>query len=193
MSAPSNNFSPGNTVEPPNNPGTFIGKIWRAKICGLLTCFLNPKIRAVVIPSDGSPHITVEAEIAMAANGWTATIDLTKVAGVGGGYMGGYMGEYDPTVAYTTGQTFKITAPLTITIASVNYIIAAGYWGVRPAASVVDSQGFGPWAGSLPVNPTTAGIDMDKMFFNAENTAPTMGTGLNSKLYAELITATCAT
>jgi hypothetical protein len=106
---------------------------------------------------------------------------------------GGYMGEYDPTVAYTTGQTFKITAPLTITIASVNYIIAAGYWGVRPAASVVDSQGFGPWAGSLPVNPTTAGIDMDKMFFNAENTAPTMGTGLNSNLYAELITATCAT
>ena len=111
--------------------------------------------------------------------------------GKGGG--GGFMGEYDPTVAYTTGQTFKITTPLTITIASVNYIIAAGYWGVRPAASVVDSQGFGPWAGSLPVNPTTAGIDMDKMFFNAENTAPTMGTGLNAKLYAELITSSCTT
>ena len=81
MSAPSNNFAPGKPVEPPNNPGTFIGRTWRAKICGLLTCFSNPKIRAVVIPSDGSPHITVEAEIIMAANGWTATLDLTKVAG----------------------------------------------------------------------------------------------------------------
>jgi hypothetical protein len=109
MSAPSNNFSPGNTVEPPNNPGTFIGKIWRAKICGLLTCFLNPKIRAVVIPSDGSPHITVEAEIAMAANGWTATIDLTKVGGVGGGNDSWPPPELDTTVAHSIGDRVYIS------------------------------------------------------------------------------------
>ena len=111
--------------------------------------------------------------------------------GKGGG--GGFRGEYDQTVAYTAGQEFSVTTPLTITIATVDYIIAAGLWGVTPAASVVDSQGMGPWAGNLPANPTTAGIDMDKMFFNRENTAPTMSTAPNDKLYARLIVATCGT
>ena len=104
---------------------------------------------------------------------------------------GGYMGEYDQTKSYSAGQTFKISTDMTITISAVNYTISAGTYGVRPAATAVDAQGFGPWAGSLPANPTTAGIDMDKFFFNAENTAPTMGAAPNNMLYADLIVATC--
>ena len=102
------------------------------------------------------------------------------------------MGEYDPLKpgGYTAGQTFSISTPLTITIAAVNYVIAAGYWGVPPALAM-DSQDWGPWAGSLPANPTTAGIAMDLMFFNPENDAPAMGATPNNQLYARLIFSSC--
>ena len=103
----------------------------------------------------------------------------------------GYQGEYDPTKSYDATQTFKITAPLTITVSGTPHVIVAGFYGVRPAASVADSQGFGPWAGTLPANPSTAGIDMDKMFFNPGTTAPTLGASPNDKLYAELLGAYC--
>ena len=98
-----------------------------------------------------------------------------------------FQGEYDPTKSYSVGQTFKISTALVI----ASTTIIAGYYGVRPSASAVDSQGFGPWAGYLPANPAAAGIDLDKMFFNPQGTAPTFGAAPNNKLYAELIMAYC--
>jgi hypothetical protein len=104
--------------------------------------------------------------------------------------VGGYMGEYDQTKSYSAGQTFKISAPLTITIGATAYVIVAGLYGVRPAASV-DSQTFGPFAGSLPANPSSAGIDMDKFFFNPQLGLPSFSAAPNDKLYADLIIAFC--
>lgn len=124
--------------------------------------------------------------------------DTVKVDYIGGKYYfkikpatinrtGSFRGEYDQTKSYGAGDTFKISTALTIAGAT----IAAGYYGVRPAAPDVDSQTFGPWAGFLPANPATAGIDMDKLFFNPENTYPTLGAAPNDKLYAELINSYC--
>jgi hypothetical protein len=106
------------------------------------------------------------------------------------------MGEYDQTKSYTAGQTFSISTPLTITISEVNYVIAAGYWGVPPAATAVDAQGWGPYAGSLPANPTTAGINIPLMFFNPENITgtvpiPPFSAAPNGKFYARMIVASC--
>lgn len=104
---------------------------------------------------------------------------------------GGYKGEYDPTKAYAVGDEFKISTPLTITVSGTDHIIVAGLYGVRPAATAVDSQGLGPWAGTLPANPASAGIDMDKFFFNPQIAAPSFGAAPNDKLYAEIIVAYC--
>lgn len=103
------------------------------------------------------------------------------------GKGGSYQGEYDQTKSYAAGDTFKISTALTIG----GDTISAGYYGVRPASAEVDSQTFGPWAGTLPANPATAGIDLDKLFFNPENTYPTLGAAPNDKLYAELINSYC--
>jgi len=116
----------------------------------------------------------------------TYTVGLARPF-AGGAAAGGYMGEYDPTKSYSAGQTFKVSLALTIRA----HVIPIGIWAVRPAASAVDAQGFGPWAGSLPANPATAStIDMDKLFFDPAN-PPTLGASPNDKLYAELLIPLC--
>lgn len=115
----------------------------------------------------------------------TYTVGLAKPIS-GGAVTGGYMGEYDPTKAYAAGTTFKISVALTIR----SHAIPIGVWAVRPAASAVDAQGFGPWAGTLPENPASSSTDMDKLFFDPAN-PPTLGAAPNDKLYAELLIPLC--
>lgn len=102
------------------------------------------------------------------------------------GVYGGYQGEYDPTKSYSVSQEFKISVALTI----AGHVIPTAIWAVRPASSVVDAQGFGPWAGYLPANPATSGINMANLFFDPAH-PPTLGAAPNDKLYAELKTPLC--
>jgi hypothetical protein len=119
--------------------------------------------------------------------GYHLVIDSPARGGAPTSSTTGFKGEYDPTKSYAAGDWFKISVALTVGVTT----IAAGVWAVRPASSATDAQGFGPWAGTLPANPATAGIDLDKLFFNPENTAPTMGAAPNDKLYAELVNSYC--
>lgn len=105
----------------------------------------------------------------------------------GGNDASGYMGEYDQTKSYTAGQQFIISAALTIS----GTTLPKGIYGVRPASNTTDTPGFGPWAGQLPANPATSGIDMDKLFFIPANGLPTFAADPNDKLYAELIAELC--
>lgn len=83
----SDELKKGLIFTPPNNPGTFIGKAWRAMICKALTCAMNPKIIALIGNSGISPT-GVEADIKLSQNGWTATLDLTQSASAGAGQIG---------------------------------------------------------------------------------------------------------
>lgn len=118
-----------------------------------------------------------------------ARFHLKNPIGKSGG--GGFAGEYDQSKSYDAGQTFKISKPLTIYVGGVAKIIVAGYYGVRESSTAVDSQTFGPWAGQLPANPASSGIDMNKLFFNPELGLPSFGSFPNDRLYAELIIAYC--
>ena len=70
----------GEKITPPDNPGFWIGKTWRAKITALLSCFLNPKFLVPVVDTNG---ITTwqEATVTMAQSGYTVVFPAVSVAG----------------------------------------------------------------------------------------------------------------
>jgi hypothetical protein len=75
----------GAKIEAPNNPGTWIGQVWRQKICTLLTCLLNPRLTIPVDSGDGIP-VPKDAVITMGRNGWTAVFPaLAAPGGTGSG------------------------------------------------------------------------------------------------------------
>ena len=83
MPSPNNLNLLGAQIDPPDNPGTWIGKLWRAKICAILTCLLKPRL---VIPIDNGNGIPVpqDAVITMGRNGWTAVFPALAAAGASG-------------------------------------------------------------------------------------------------------------
>ena len=147
------------------------------------SAWLNRLLR--VCKKSAIKGVTVIGGTAKIVDGWII-ISMPPSGGIGG-----YQGEYDQTKSYSAGQEFKISTALTITISGTDHVIVAGLYGVRPAATAVDSQTFGPFAGNLPANPSTAGIDMDKFFFNPQLGMPSLGAAPNDKLYADLIVAYC--
>jgi hypothetical protein len=151
VSDPKNNLAKGMEVLPPNNPGTFIGKNWRAKMCGFFTCLLNPKIRAVVTPADGTPPVTSEAEIVMGPNGWVATIDLTQAVASGGGgggfdWMYPTHREYDPTLPYSAGKF--------MTISPKNALVTAGMTDLVLGTVIKSPPGIWQAAQNVPAQTT---------------------------------------
>jgi hypothetical protein len=78
----------GAQIDPPDNPGTWIGKLWREKICTILTCLLKPRL---IVPIDNGNGIPVpqDAIITMGRNGWTAMFPALAAAGAISGGGGG--------------------------------------------------------------------------------------------------------
>jgi hypothetical protein len=113
--APKSGLTRGEIIVAPNNPGAYIMRPFREKVCAILTAFLKQRIIAIVTPADGSVPIQVEAEIHMASNGMVATLDLTAVAGLGGGTGGGtggggwnWLGLYNPVTTYAQNDVVQL-------------------------------------------------------------------------------------
>lgn len=73
----------GLQITPPG-PATWISHPWRMFLAKLLTCLMNPRITVLLDAGDGITATSKDAEIVMAENGWTATVDLTKLAAAAG-------------------------------------------------------------------------------------------------------------
>jgi hypothetical protein len=113
--APKSGLTRGEIIVAPNNPGAYIMRPFREKVCAILTAFLKQRIIAIVTPADGSVPIQVEAEIYMASNGMVATLDLTAVAGLGGGTGGGtryYNGAGAPSATTLPAGNYISTASM---------------------------------------------------------------------------------
>ncbi len=91
----------GEQIEPPDNPGAFIGKFWRAKICARLTTLLNWRFIFTQADSNGNPLAPVSAEVTIGSKGCTVIVPVLAAAGSGGG--GGSSG-------ITGAQQFKIVS-----------------------------------------------------------------------------------
>ncbi len=159
----------GARIEPPNNPGTWIGRFWRSKISAILTCLLNPRfIIPVVANTDGIPQ-NQEALITVGANGWTAKFPALNGPGAGGGTSNGSAqqflfvqdyGDYITAVPYNgtaaTGAAVKIAKPYKIRTSIVSetvngiahaysYALAAGAYTRTDTSTLgVESQKINP-------------------------------------------------
>lgn len=99
----------GQTVKPPNNPGTWIGKVWRALVCSRLTMLQNPRIIAPV-PDGNGIYFPKDAVIEMSEDGWTVMLPpYPKNIGGGGGGTSNPIREYDPTKLYTDGDEVLVS------------------------------------------------------------------------------------
>jgi hypothetical protein len=111
--APKSGLTRGETITTPDNPGAYIMRPFREKVCAILTAFSKQRIIAIVTPTDGSVPIQVEAEIYMASNGMVAKLDLTAFAGLGGGTGGGtggwnWLGLYNPATTYASNDVVQL-------------------------------------------------------------------------------------
>ena len=135
--APKSNLAMGEVIVVPNNPGAYIMRPFREKVCGILTAFLGFKLFAVATPADGSPPIHVEADIKIAGNGMVATLDLTPMTPIAG--SGG--------TRYFNGTG----APSATTLAAGNYI---------STASMTSPNGPDFYFDNTSIAATPASIDM---------------------------------
>ena len=93
----------GAQIDPPDNPGTWIGKLWRAKICTILTCLLKPRL---IVPIDNGNGIPVpqDAIITMGRNGWTAMFPALAAAGASSSSNVPFSGTTDPPGGLAAGN-----------------------------------------------------------------------------------------
>lgn len=81
VSIPDQSSPHGKVLVAPNNPGTWIGKLWRKAICAHLTMLLNPRIVVMSKDSNGISS-SKDATIVMGPNGWTATLPAVSIPAV---------------------------------------------------------------------------------------------------------------
>lgn len=96
----------------PDNPGTWIGKLWRAKLCAILTCLLKPKFTIPIDNGNGIP-VPQDAVVTMGRNGWTVVFPALAAAGSSGGGGSSTVTTYQITAIgnsdYFTAQTWDGT------------------------------------------------------------------------------------
>jgi hypothetical protein len=101
----------GGTIKPPDNPGEWIGKTWRGKLCAMLTCLLNPRYTVAVTDANGYTTYQ-DASVEMAPNGMTVcfppitaassvTADTVPFAGAGAPAAGTLSSSF----SYVAGTT----------------------------------------------------------------------------------------
>lgn len=101
----------------------------------------------------------------------------------------GFQGEYNPAKKYFSGQWFKISSGNPFISGTT---IKAGQYAVRANTSTADALGYAPFAGFLPAQPLTAGINSKLAFFDPDNSgAPAFSSAPNDRIYAEIINQFC--
>jgi hypothetical protein len=93
----------GQMITPPDGPGTWIGKHWRALICQKLTMLQNFKITAMVVDSKGvaTPQ---DAKIVMGRNGVMIVLPRMAAAGASSSSNVPFSGTTDPPGGLAAGN-----------------------------------------------------------------------------------------
>ena len=111
MNDSENNNLLGQQIIPPDNPGTWIGRIYRGRIARALTCLLNPRIIVPVDAGNGVPNLQL-ARVTMGPNGWTAI--LPTLAGISS-YIASsvpFSGNGPPSAGTLNPAGVYITSPI---------------------------------------------------------------------------------
>ena len=160
----------GTQVEPPKGPATWIGASWRKKICTWLTCLLNPKIQVNTFSNDGVTPVMIEADVTMAANGWTAVIDLT-------GNVGGISGIHWQTPKKELDPTISVSENTLVFISPQNPLCTVGLTDLQTGTILMATAGEWLCVKDCPAA-TVAGYNVPQDPFPGYNTSAPSGTPL---------------
>ena len=156
MPSPNNLNLLGAQIDPPDNPGTWIGKLWRAKICAILTCLLKPRL---VIPIDNGNGIPVpqDAVITMGRNGWTAVFPALAAAGASGTASSNvpFSGTVDPPGGLPVGNYVAGPTPSLYVNLTAKTLWVCTTSGTNATSVWAQVSGGGLVAGNGPPSATT--------------------------------------
>ena len=122
----------GVTLNPPG-PGTWIGKIWRNKICDILNAFLTQSFMCIISSDDGSPSQIINADVQISPGSCVTTLDLSGVLSGGGG--GSSLELTDGTTDLTAVSKITVTGAVVGGTAAAATLAIAGIQQFKIVAS----------------------------------------------------------